>query len=84
MVKNIAICAWNMRGFDISIPYLRYLIEQYHIVCINEHWLFKNQVNRIEDVASDIDYICHTSKHSGVAREELGLYGERIWAVLHL
>ena len=63
-IDKISICAWNMRGFDIAIPYLRSLISDFQIVCVSEHWLFNNQLNRFDEVSDGVEYICHASKHS--------------------
>ena len=61
---NIALCAWNMRGFDIALPYLRKLIDNFQIVCVSEHWLYKNQYCRFENISDDIEFICHSSNRS--------------------
>ena len=62
--NELSLCAWNVRGFDIAIPYLRYLLDRYDIVCVSEHWLYKNQHMRFGEVANDVDFICQSSIRS--------------------
>ena len=63
-LMKIPICAWNMRGFDIAIPYLRQLIAQFRIICVSEHWLFKNQHKRFDEIGGDVEYMCHSSNRA--------------------
>ena len=70
--NELSICAWNMRGFDISIPYLRVLLRQFNIVCISEHWLYNNQHCRFDGISSDTDFICRSSNLSTAENYGLG------------
>ena len=64
---NLAICAWNMRGFDVAIPHLRYLIEHFQVVCVSEHWLCKNQLNRFGEISDKVEFLCHSSNRTNAA-----------------
>ena len=63
-LNEISVCAWNMRGFEIAIPYLRHLMSKFQIVCVSEHWLCSNQLNKFSDIDSNFDYVCHASSKS--------------------
>ena len=36
---NIRMKTWNVRGYISTTPYLRHLLGECDILCINEHWL---------------------------------------------
>ena len=53
-----------MRGFDVAVPYLRQLIGKYQIICVSEHWLYKNQLYKFDEVDERVKSISHASNRS--------------------
>ena len=33
-------------------------------MCVSEHWLYKNQLNRFDDISCAVTYVCHASKRA--------------------
>ena len=58
------IICWNSRGLSASIPYLRKLVERGDIVCISEHWLFENNLRKLNDIATGVNFVARSSEHS--------------------
>ena len=62
--KNLAITAWNVRGIQSAIPYLRELLAESKIVCISEHWLFENNLCILDQISEDFNVVSAASKFS--------------------
>ena len=63
-LNNINICTWNSWGLASSIPYLRALCLQYEVVCVTEHWLHQNRLQKLGDVSVDMNFWGRSSCHS--------------------
>ena len=61
---KIKLCARNTRGLVASIPYLRALCTNYDIVCMTDHWLHHNRLQKLGDIAEDMNYFGRSSLHS--------------------
>ena len=61
---NLKIMTWNSRGLSASIPYLRHLVTQCDIICITEHWLFENNLNKLNDISNGHCFVAHASLSS--------------------
>ena len=62
--NHINICTWNMRGFASSIPYLHTICRDNDIVCVTEHWLHQNRLNKLGDVSHDNNHFGRASRHA--------------------
>ena len=60
----LKLCTWNTRGFSASIPYLRKLCKENDLVCITEHWLHQNRLNKLDEVAQGINHFGRSSKYA--------------------
>ena len=61
---ELKISAFNIRGFNSSVPYMRKLIETNDILLISEHWLHDNKLNRLEEISDNINYCAKSSRYS--------------------
>ena len=59
--NQLKIIAWNSRGLSASVPYIRSLLDRCDLLCISEHWLFENSLNRLGDISVDHIYVANAS-----------------------
>ena len=61
---ELSIASWNSRGLVASIPYLKRLMQSNDVICLSEHWLHSNRLNRLGDISDDFNIIARASAHS--------------------
>ena len=65
---GLCITTWNSRGLSASVPYLKELMRTSDVICLSEHWLHANRLNRLEEISDDFNVIARASVHSGASK----------------
>ena len=50
MATNLNICTFNCKGYSSSQKELQELCEKYSIVCLQEHWLSRQNLERLNEL----------------------------------
>ena len=61
---ELKISAFNIRGFNSSVPYIRKLMGRNDILLLSEHWLHENKLNRFSEISPSISYCAKSSRLS--------------------
>lgn len=52
-VSGIRICSFNMRGYNNSALMARELCENHDTTLLQEHWLFKQDLDKLDNIHDD-------------------------------
>ena len=60
--RGIRVSCWNARGYLASIPYIRELLSECDILALSEHWVYENQLYKLNDISDSHHCFARSSK----------------------
>ena len=69
-MSSLRCCTFNCRGWNSGYVTLKYIIDSLDICFIQEHWLLKDKLSKVNDISPD--FISETSVgHYPIARTRI-------------
>ena len=53
MMSSLRCCTFNCRGWNSGYVTLKYIIDSLDICFIQEHWLLKDKLSKVNDISPD-------------------------------